>query len=454
MTIAPNEPALTRTRGNVWGLRLLGIVLVLWAVIPEVRRFADWQIGYSALPVINLIPLVALAPLIFFLRRGARPTPLGFSVVVWSWLIGFGFAFAVGIVSGGLLSVLYESAQFLLPLLAGIVVVRSWRDVSDFSVVANVLAVVGAGVGLYGVYQYFNPPPWDVFWVLNARLGSLGLPVPFGLRIFSTLNSPGVLADFLAAAILTQLPYLRPGRGLVFRCLALVPIIAALGLTFVRASWLAVGLGAFVYFLLSPRRASALGVAALVGALTCAVVALAPSIPAAAPIIDSVQTRIQTFQNLQSDDSYLARERATKSALDQSITEPLGQGLGNLGTSTKLANSGQTTVLDNGYLSRLLEMGFPGFLAYLCAVLVALCMSMSAWIAASKRQDVESASIIAVCIAIQMALIGLEASSDHHNGLNGVLFWITLAVPTLLPQVALGGAFGPRATRTVSSVPT
>jgi O-antigen ligase len=107
------------------------------------------------------------------------------------------------------------------------------------------------------------------------------------------------------------------------------------------------------------------------------------------------------------------------------VTEPLGQGLGSVGTSSVAGASGSTTTLDNGYLARFLELGFWGFGAYAIAVCTAFWGTLSSFRKTPITDKLQS-SVFAMTLAVQCMFLGLELSSDAHNSLLGVMFWATL----------------------------
>ena len=57
-------------------------------------------------------------------------------------------------------------------------------------------------LGLYGFYQYVDPPIWDRYWMTYTTIASIGQPEPFMVRVFSTMNAPAGYATFTAAALL------------------------------------------------------------------------------------------------------------------------------------------------------------------------------------------------------------------------------------------------------------
>ena len=420
---------MTRTR---WFERrwVLPMLLALWVIVPEVRRLIDWQIGFAALSVVNLIPLAALVLFIALpLRKQPRPLPPALVVTLAAWTIGFGLAMLVGLLTGQRLNAFYEFGQFMLPVLILYVIIAARDDIPVFRDLSWSLCALGAFVAVYGIAQYISPLPWDVLWVNNSGLSSIGVPEPFGLRIFSTLNSYELCADFLALAIITQLPYLRAGRGLLLRLPASLLMLAALALTFDRSAWIALVLGAFAYVVLSPRRTAALAGVGAIAVLGGALFVAGPSLFGQSPAFTTIADRLSSLGDVDSDTSYQARQYETAVTLEETREEPIGQGIGTVGTSTKLSEAQSTTTVDGGYLSRLLEMGVFGFAAYLIALGAALLLSLQAWNAARLDGRTGDALVGAACLALQLALLALDIAADHHNSLPGLLFWIAVAIP-------------------------
>jgi putative inorganic carbon (HCO3(-)) transporter len=404
-----------------------GMLLTLWVLIPELRRLVDWQVGFNSLPVINLIPIIALVPLFFiFPRRKNMTFSRDFMLVTCLWLVAFGYSLLVAFLSGGLLSAVYAFALFCLPLLVGmwLGVVRPAVSRRIFARFVSAAIVLGALTSAYGIFQFVAPPAWDVAWVINSGLGSIGQPYPFCLRIFGTMNSPGVLGDFLAVVIVLTVHRLR-GRSLWL----IVPLLictAALTLTFDRTAWLETALGLVVYIVLSPRRLPAVGSIGVTVLLTLGL-ALNLSLITGDPTSNTqLLSRLGTLNDLQNDSSAADREQETSTALREALSEPLGQGLGTVGTATKLSAAGSTTVLDNGYLMRFLEMGVFGVLCFLAAVIGGCVLAFNRLRAAYAARDETAAAFIATSLAIQVAFIGAELSGDHHSALMGIVFWLVI----------------------------
>src|SRR5262249_30183238 len=67
---------------------------------------------------------------------------------------------------------------------------------------ARAFAVVTPIVGIYGIMQYFNPSPADSYWITASAMSSIGSPEPEQVRVFSTMNSPASLANFLVFSLI------------------------------------------------------------------------------------------------------------------------------------------------------------------------------------------------------------------------------------------------------------
>jgi hypothetical protein len=417
----------------------IGIDLLLWVCVPEVRRLLDWNRGFNSLPVVNLLPLLFLVPLAVLVTFDGSLLRLrgAMRALVYVWLASFGYALVVSLLGGTLLGGFYQFASFVLPVALGLLLAtRVSSAAAALTFLSRVTLWPAVATSLYAIYQYFSPPPWDVYWVNNSGLVTIGVPQPFGLRVFGTLNAPVTLADFLTVTILLTLPRLRLSRWPLL--LALVPCIAALALTSVRASWIELCVGFAVYAFFSPERGSAFAAAAFVGAASLATFACASSLGNSV-LVQQVQDRLETFGDLEHDNSVQWRQHEADVALEQARMDPLGEGLGTLGTATKLGNAQSVTTIDNGYLERLDEMGVIGFAGYVAVLFIGIAATLRRLV--SRGPDAQTASVLAVALAVQVALAVLDLSSDHHTGLLGVAFWCCLGI-ALRPSPA-GAAVAP-----------
>ncbi len=421
----PLESSVSWLRARPWVFAYS--VLLLWTLIPEVRRLVDFRLGYNSISLISIVPLLSLLPFAAsFLYLRAKKLHRAMAICAWLWFGGFTCSFAVGIANGDKFATTYAFVEFVLPTLFGL-----WLATVDapsavvFDKISGFLLWLAMPIALYGVFQFVSPPPWDQAWMRHAHIVSIGLPEPFMLRPFSTLNGPGTFADFLVTVILLSLP--RLGRIKPVQIAQLTLLVGTLALTMVRSSWLAFALGVLAYIVMSPRRARNLMIFAGVGILGTVLVFNASELLGSGQAGQSISRRFSSLTDISNDDSYANRQQYLGTILINALSEPIGQGLGVVGTAAKLT-SGTTVDFDNGYVARLLEMGYFGTICYLATIAAGLTFAFRYWRRAKRTGLQHEAAIGASIFALQLALVGLDVSSDHHNGFSGLFFWLTLAI--------------------------
>jgi putative inorganic carbon (hco3(-)) transporter len=407
------------------------IVLGLWALMPGVRRLFDWRAGFASLSVLSIVPLVALVPSVVALTYGGRVRRVDPRLLAcaWLWCGGFGISFVVAVMSGNSpFAAAYELAQFILPMTFGLWVATLNVPLPElYDRVAGAMLWLSTPLCLYAFVQFVAPPPWDVAWMINANIASIGHPFPYELRPFSLLNSPGVFADFLDVTLVLNLPRLLWSRSpLQWAQFGLC--VVALALTMVRTGWLGFAVGVVTYILLVPRPARNLAVLGTVVGLGAILLAYAPTLLGSSVAADAITSRFSTFSDLDADYSYVDRQRYFGELLDDAFEQPLGTGLGVIGTAAKLGASGQTKDFDNGFVARFTEMGYFGMLCYLGTLIAMIGLAANAWRRAQIAGDERGASIAAAIVAVQVMLAALDVSSDHHNAFAGVIFWLVMGL--------------------------
>jgi hypothetical protein len=442
------------TRGDAapvatrWSREWLYFIVVYagWCFVPLLRRLIDWHNGaYNPITITSTLPFVLTLPLAlvaFRSERWKRMSP-AFRAFMWIWVATFAYGAIVAFFAGNVFAAIYESIQYLVPMLVGV-----WLAGLDLETpvimrrVTIVMLTFGAVVGLYGLAQFVNPAPWDALWVTGGDFTSMGLPLPFQLRIFSTLNSAGPAADFFALAIIVSLPFFKLKRVWIWPFVGILG--AALLLTLVRASWIALVVGVAVYLLMSPKRVSATPFIALYAVLLVFLVASLPALlGASSGSSDVVTARLATLGDVGHDDSALARSSEIADSFEEGLRNPIGSGLGQIGASSALSSNPSSVHgnnLDSGYMARFLELGWLGFAGYVIVVLGSLVAMMLAAVRRNGRRaaPAESVVIVATAAAMCAALAWGDAAGDSHLGLDGLFFWIALGVG-LRPVVPAAG---------------
>jgi hypothetical protein len=262
------------------------------------------------------------------------------------------------------------------------------------------------------------------------------MPLPFAMRVFSTLNSPGPAADFFALTMLLTLPLLR------LRNIWTWPLFAALGaallLTLIREAWVGLLVGTLVYLLMSPRRFAALPALAAYAILLGFFVSSLPALLGSGPNADVIVSRISTFGDVAHDESAVTRQNEINDALTAGLANPIGAGLGTVGTAAKLGSNPLSSVvgnvLDSGYLSRLLELGWLGTIGYLAVVLGGPIALAIALLQRGSALGIDARVAGATAVAMCAALAWGDAANDAHLGFDGFFFWIALGLGSLALQ--------------------
>ena len=190
------------------------------------------------------------------------------------------------------------------------------------------------------------------------------MPVPFLIRVFSTLNAPGPFAVFLIFAVLIGLP--APQR---WKFLALALGLTALLLTKTRSAWAAFLVGALVLQLRQPLRN-----------LPRQWIALAVVLLLAAPAITHPRVMRAVSGRAASLSKHRGRPQLSRAAGRSRTTScgrlkhnAVGDGLGQLGGAGKLRSRtgrrSRSTALDSGVLEVFSVMGWMGGALFTFALL-------------------------------------------------------------------------------------
>ncbi len=422
---APRTAELESRDDRLGRFALQGL-LAVWIFAPELRRLIDWKHGFSSISVVSVLPIVALLPFLLAVRaskHAASQAPVGAIAVLWAGI--FAYALVFGIAAGNAAAALYAFTLAVLPAAAGVWLGgRRANAAVCYSDFARFILWSAAIVSIYGIYQFVAAPPWDTAWMRNADMNSIGSPMPYMIRVFSVLNAPAALGDYLVLALLIAFPILS------WRSAPLVTVIlAALALSQLREAWVGLALGLVVLLLLSPRRIG--GALAIAGSVAACALALSylPYVTGTTDVQNTILTRINTFARLDSDLSAVNRREQMDLAYREALINPLGTGLGKLGTAAKLNGAaGSTEVLDSGILSRFVEMGILGTLAYLGVLFVSIVIAFRIWWVERGPDRSAARTVAAVALAVQIMLLAGDFFGDKHLALDGLLFWIVLGL--------------------------
>lgn len=393
----------------------IGLVLALWLYAPMMRRIVDWQLGRTDASLIILAPYIITA---IALLSGAKALRMVSSheagaLLTYSSLICFGCL--NGVLRGYGAAALFDCLAYLAPMGFGLHLLAARDHLSSIRQrIVRLLILHGLVVSAYGVIQFVYVLPWDAEWMREAAIQSIGQPLPFLVRIYATLNAPGILAVFLMVALLLT-TFKKPQTFVVLA----VPAAICLWLTLVRSAWGGAALGFAILLVLSPIR---IKFDVLVGGLICACLLILGASTLDVPSV--LLSRVATIFGLTDDDSLWARLAIIGEIVPTVLANPLGYGLGSTGISTIVGQQDENTfpIFDSGFLDITYTLGWAG---------LAIWLLLGCWLWAALHSALGAPQSLPFTAAL-CALVLQMVFFNILVGLAGVLFFtlLTLALPT------------------------
>jgi hypothetical protein len=391
----------------------LQAALLLFTFAPFVRRIVDLSAGYDAAGLMLVGPLLAiLAPLPrlrFFLDADA---PLGRQLMP-ILIVGGCVAYAVSLsmMQGDWMNAASGSLKWFAPLIYAAALSESAE--ADELLKAATSAFVGIlpVTGLIGIYQYVDPPAWDRYWMQFSPIMSAGQPVPFGVRTFSTMNSPASFATFTAAGLLLVC-FLRTDW---YSPLFALPAAMSFLLSLYRTAWLSLAVGVLFCLLFAATRRRAAII--LFGMLGAAIVAATLT-----PFGDVIGDRLGTLSQGSQDGSAQERLEQFVTLWNQWDSSLFGVGF----TTTDVGTAGAMPV-DGMIIACWLTMGIVVGLLCLSGLIWAAGRAIAAaWI--DGRREAIIIGALAAGALMQLPLANLT------SGEMGFLFWSFVALASFGPR--------------------
>ncbi|WP_322011899.1 glucose-6-phosphate isomerase [Paraburkholderia sp. J12] len=394
-------------------VRYIGFMWWLWFLSPEVRRLADYgkgaftptsliQVAPLAVTMISGISLLRYYPLLA--QRRGLPLLLA--------LLGIAYAFVVGVVANGPAAAAYDLANWVYPLLIGfhiMVLTRQYPECRD--TIVNTFIYGMLVMGAYGLVQFFVMPPWDAMWMIGSDMNSQGDPVPYGVRVFSTMNSSGPFAFAMMGAMV----FVMAAKHRV-RWVAAAFGFFSFALSLVRSTWGGWAIAMLIQLMKSSNRVRIRIVAsAFVLAAVCVPLLMV------GPVADRMQQRLNTLTNLSDDQSYEARNQFYAEFAKTAFTDVTGEGLGATGASTKLSSNngelGKYGSFDSGVMNIPFVLGWPGTLLYLCGVLWLMVRAVRA--ALRMPED----RYACACLSLALSIFAMLVFTNSLVGTGGLLLF-------------------------------
>jgi hypothetical protein len=327
-----------------------------WWIIflsPEVRRIADFYSEWTNPSPVLLAPLLVASISVIAIIKCLPQVYRGNSLPFFLCFASIAYAVIIGLLRNPVQEVVLACLNWLSPLLIGFHIFINYSNYPNYrNAILKVFLWGTLVMGVYGVIQYMYVPPWDAFWMDNTRnevgFNTIGNPIPYEVRVYSTLNSPQPFATVLKAGLVVMFYQISP-LSIVASGVGYLSFF----LSSARSAWVS-WLFTIIVLLIITRGMKQLRMVTSLFFLTISMVVLTTL----EPFAGSIQNRIISLKDLQSDVSYTDRLNTLQSSLDSTLYQVVGAGMG-----AQDRFSG-----DHGFLAMLNSMGWIGILPYLIGI--------------------------------------------------------------------------------------
>lgn len=372
----------------------VGFTWWLWFLTPLVRRISDYRSGFTEPSPVLLTPILVTLVSVITLQKYLSKLRINDVLPFILCLSGVLYGFLIGLIYRDPQAVILDSLDWLSPILFSFHLFLNWRSYPNYR--QNIQRVFVWGVlimGIYGVIQYLVAPPWDGLWLENAGMVSIGEPVPLGIRVWSTLNSPRPFGSVMAAGLLLLLT-----SEAKIRLLANVAGYLSLLLSLSRAAWGSWIVGLIILWS-SLKSKFQIRLILTIGTIALCLVPLL----VIEPFSETVATRFDTLSDLEEDGSAQARSKTYNKLLGRALSSIFGQGLGGFS-------------YDSGILSMLFDFGWFGITFYLGGlILLLLTLAQCPWCKFDP--------ILGAARAIIVSLIAQLPIGSPMSGSQGMVLW-------------------------------
>ena len=346
---------------NQYSILYIGFTWWLWFLTPLISRLIDYRSGWDPSRLIMVTPfivtLITTITLVKYLPKSYRQGGLPFLLVI----AAIGYGTVIGLINNQPVAVARSFLDWFPPLPFAFHLWVNWREYPQYKKVIQSAFLWGVLImGAYGIFQYLIAPEWDLYWLIQAGMSSAGNPEPLGIRIWSTMNSPGPFATTIGAGLLLLFTHHKPLRFPT----AVVGILSFL-LSLARSSWGVWSL-AMLLFIPSLKRKLQVRIISTVLILGLCVIPLATIEPFASTIGD----RFQSFNNIEQDASFNGRKRIYEKNIVSALSTFQGKGLGNTWSFNDEDQGFNATVIDSGILDLFSTLGWVGAVFYLSGLIL------------------------------------------------------------------------------------
>lgn len=369
----------------------------LFFLTPFIRRIADYNSNFTDPSPILLAPFLAACVSLVTVYQYLPKIIIYNGLPFLLSLGGITYGYLIALVSISPVTATIALLNWLCPIVFGFHLFIHWPEYPQYRQVIEQTFIGGVFVtGSYGIYQYVVAPQWDRYWLIKTGLfTSMGSPEPYGMRVWSTMNSPLPFAVTTVAGLIILLVVRSPWR-IVASGVGYLSIL----LSSVRTSWLG-WFVAFVTLIVSLKSSSQIRLLLTVVVIAVLVVPLAQI----EPFSEMITSRVESFTNIEEDNSLNDRQEMYQRTLDQALATVIGNGIGSSGPG-----------FDSGILDILLSLGWLGSIPYLGGILL---IFVSVYLGSQNSDD----NFGVVCKAVITGIFPMLLGASVMVALSGMVFW-------------------------------
>lgn len=391
----------------------IGFCWWIWFLSPLFVRLVDFRVGWDPSRQMLIAPyfvvFVTTLTLVKYLPRAYRENGLPF-VLAFS---GVAYGLLIGLINNSPVAVVRSLLDWLAPLLLAFHLFVNWRDYPVYRQhIKRVFLWCVLLTGAYGIYQFVAAPEWDRYWLIQSGMfTSMGSPEPFGMRVWSTMHSTGPFGAVMQSGLLLLL---TSSSALIFPA-SLVGYLSLL-LAQTRGAWGALLLGIFILMGSVKEKLQMRFFSIVLVIVVCVIPILAID-----PISDVVVTRLETFTNLSTDQSFNDRANNYDRQLEIAFSSLLGTGLGNTWVVNERTGQIEVIVIDSGILDIFFTLGWLGAALYVGGL-------ASALFRITNLEECKFDSFVAASRAIVISLFSMLILGSTMIGVGGMMLWSFIAM--------------------------
>ena len=345
-------------------IHYIGFTWWIWFLTPLITRLVDYRVGWDPTRQMLIAPYLVVFLTIFTflkhlpssLRQGGLPFLLS--------VIGVSYGCLIGLIYNQPLPVVRSFLDWLSPIIFAFHLFSNWRDYPTYRQhLQRTFIWCVIILGSYGVYQFVVAPEWDRYWLIQSKMfTSAGDPIPFGMRIWSTLHSSGPFGTVMQTGLLLLFTSTGP---LIFPASA-VGYLSFL-LSQVRTSWGGWLLGIIIIFG-SVKPQIQMRLITIILVMTICVIPLVTI----EPLSKVITTRLESLSNIEKDPSFRDRSATYDRSLNLALSNVIGNGFGNTWKVNEKTGQIEVVVIDSGILDMFFTLGWIGAIPYISGLVLML----------------------------------------------------------------------------------